>query len=75
MRLLKFDGLSELSLTKDLIEDIPSYAILSHTWGADGEEVTYEDLVKGNGKEKDKPGSFKGLDRAYFTKRGPIPVS
>jgi hypothetical protein len=35
MCLLKFSGHGDLSLTKDLVEDIPSYAILSHTWGAD----------------------------------------
>tara|TARA_R110002003_G_scaffold699_2_gene21082 strand:- start:2349 stop:3077 length:729 start_codon:yes stop_codon:yes gene_type:complete len=28
------------------------YAILSHTWGADGEEVTFEDLANGTGKAK-----------------------
>lgn len=30
----------------------PPYAILSHTWGPDEEEVTYEDLVNGTGTEK-----------------------
>jgi Heterokaryon incompatibility protein (HET) len=57
MRLLKLkDG--ELSLTKDLVgDDIPQYAILSHTWGADTEEVTFEDLMNDTGK--DKPGYNK----------------
>ena len=31
---------------------IPPYAILSHTWGADGEEVTFKDLVESIGKNK-----------------------
>ena len=31
---------------------IPPYAILSHTWGADGEEVTFEDLMDQTGKSK-----------------------
>jgi hypothetical protein len=31
----------------------PPYAMLSHTWGADDEEVTFRDLVDGNGKEKE----------------------
>ena len=30
----------------------PPYAILSHTWGPDEDEVTYEDLVSGTGTEK-----------------------
>ncbi|KIW93085.1 uncharacterized protein Z519_05690 [Cladophialophora bantiana CBS 173.52] len=53
MRLLKFDRCGKLSLTKDLIEDIPSYAILSHTWDTDEEnEVTFNDLKEGFGPEK-----------------------
>ena len=52
MRLLKFDSCGGLSLTKDLIEDIPSYAILSHTWGADDDEVTFNDLKDGSAKSK-----------------------
>jgi hypothetical protein len=36
---------------------IPPYAILSHTWGADTEEVTFADLVKGDGNHK--PGHAK----------------
>jgi hypothetical protein len=32
--------------------DIPRYAILSHTWRADGDEVTFKDLVEGTGKDK-----------------------
>ncbi|KAK0722643.1 heterokaryon incompatibility protein-domain-containing protein [Lasiosphaeria miniovina] len=46
MRLLEFkDG--EFYLTKDYIHGVPEYAILSHTWGADTEEVTFQDLVDG----------------------------
>ena len=52
MRLLKFDGHSELSLTKELIEDILCYAILSHKWGADEDEVTFNGLEDGSGKRK-----------------------
>jgi hypothetical protein len=54
MRLLKLDSGGQLSLTKDFINDngVPEYAILSHTWGADTEEVTFGDLVDGTGKEK-----------------------
>jgi hypothetical protein len=45
MRLLRVDGPGPLALTK--IEDgvtPPPYAILSHTWGPDEEEVTFNDL-------------------------------
>jgi hypothetical protein len=52
MRLLKFGSRGELNLTKTLIEDIPCYAILSHTWGVDDEEVTFDDLKDGSGKSK-----------------------
>lgn len=52
MRLLKLDKSGELSLTKDLIDQLPPYGILSHTWGEDEEEVTFQDLKSGVGKEK-----------------------
>ena len=53
MRLLKFDNRGELTLTENFDEkDIPCYAILSHTWGADDDEVTFDDLKNGSGKSK-----------------------
>lgn len=53
MRLLKFDSCGELSLTKDLVDKIPCYAILSHTWGADDDdEVTFNDIENDLGKNK-----------------------
>ncbi|ETI25584.1 hypothetical protein G647_02358 [Cladophialophora carrionii CBS 160.54] len=52
MRLLKFSSDGELSFTSYLIEDIPRYAILSHTWGAEDDEVTFNDLKDGSGKSK-----------------------
>ncbi|KAI6815018.1 hypothetical protein KC342_g16160 [Hortaea werneckii] len=53
MRLLKSTADHDLSLTEDLDEeDIPPYAILSHTWGSNEEEVTYKDLVDGTAKVK-----------------------
>ena len=52
MRLLEWKSDGDFSLTKDLIYDIPSYAILSHTWGVDTEEVTFEDLTDGTSKSK-----------------------
>jgi hypothetical protein len=52
MRLLKLQDDGEFSLIEFIGDNIPRYAILSHTWGADGEEVTFKDLMKGTGKSK-----------------------
>jgi hypothetical protein len=52
MRLLEDDGHGNLSLVEKHETDIPPYAILSHTWGADGEEVTFKDLTEGTGRDK-----------------------
>jgi hypothetical protein len=52
MRLLKLENHGEFSLTKDLINNIPPYAILSHTWGDDDQEVTFKDLAEDSGKTK-----------------------
>jgi hypothetical protein len=53
MRLLECNSAGELSLTKDFVGDnVPRYAILSHTWGADTEEVTFKDLMDGTGEGK-----------------------
>jgi hypothetical protein len=54
MRLLELNSAGEPSLTKDFVGDnIPDYAILSHTWAADPEEeVTFQDLMNGDGKSK-----------------------
>ena len=53
MRLLEYNSDGEFSLTKDFVcGEIPEYAILSHTWGADTEEVTYRDVIDGTGKNK-----------------------
>lgn len=52
MRLLEHKPNGELSLTRDLNSDTTLYAILSHTWGNDGEEVTFDDMVGGTGQHK-----------------------
>jgi len=58
MRLLQCGDDGRLSLTKDLVGDnIPRYAILSHTWGSDTEEVTLKDFV--GGTAMGKPGYKK----------------
>jgi hypothetical protein len=51
MRLLQDDGNGGIHLTKEYLgDDIPSYAILSHTWGP--EEVTFKELMDGRGEGK-----------------------
>jgi hypothetical protein len=50
MRLLQFNQSGGFCLTKDLSEEELSshpYAILSHTWGEDDEEVSFADLTQG----------------------------
>jgi hypothetical protein len=48
MRLLQRLGADDSRLTDefDKANTIPAYAILSHTWGPDEEEVIFEDIVK-----------------------------
>ena len=53
MRLLRFESDGEFSLVEHLGEDVPPYAILSHTWGKDYEEVSFKYLVTGIGKDKE----------------------
>jgi hypothetical protein len=52
MRLLEFEDNGEFSLTEFHGDSIPTYAALSHTWGPDGDEVTFKELLKGTGKGK-----------------------
>lgn len=51
MRLIgsKLGGVFKLSTFNN--DDIPPYAILSHTW-SEGEEVVYDELVTSKGKNK-----------------------
>ena len=59
MRLLRRSKPGEFSFSRNFVgnDTIPPYAILSHTWGANSTEVTFEDLTNGTGK--DKPGYEK----------------
>jgi hypothetical protein len=52
MRLLQRKGGGSFELTGYLVDNFPKYAILSHTWLADDEEVSFEDLKKGNAQSK-----------------------
>ncbi|WPA97512.1 uncharacterized protein RHO25_002122 [Cercospora beticola] len=57
MHLLSLDEYGELSLGTYDEDKCPPYAILSHTWYADEDEVTYNDVI--NGRGKNKPGRDK----------------
>ena len=53
MRLLERQNEGDFCLTTNVLDrDLPRYAILSHTWGDDSEEVSYRDLVEGSGQNK-----------------------
>lgn len=51
MRLLSCRTKGDFHLTNFKDDDLPPYAILSHTW-TEGEEVTYDELVAGTVKAK-----------------------
>lgn len=52
MRLLQISSDGDLSLVEYFGNDIPPYAILSHTWGADDDEISYKDVKKGRARSK-----------------------
>jgi hypothetical protein len=54
MRLVQYDEDGGLSITDDLVceDTIPPYAILSHRWGDDAEELSYEDIARNAGGDK-----------------------
>lgn len=52
MRLLEIHPENSFSLVDFTGRDTPRYAILSHTWGHDYEEVTFDDFSQGIGKSK-----------------------
>jgi hypothetical protein len=58
MRLLRRLPASDDYILEEYVgNSIPPYAILSHTWGLDNDEVTFKDVMKSQGK--DKPGYRK----------------
>ncbi|KAF1957576.1 HET-domain-containing protein, partial [Byssothecium circinans] len=61
MRLLKLSGDDEFSFTKDILDEneIPRYAILSHTWQED-QEVTFDEFSNYENKSK------AGYDKIRF---------
>jgi hypothetical protein len=52
MRLLSVGEEGRFSLKECTENNVPPYAILSHTWGRDDEEATFKDLAEGKGEEK-----------------------
>ncbi|KIW70533.1 hypothetical protein, variant [Phialophora macrospora] len=52
MRLLKVDSQGEFSLTGELQSPLPRYAILSHRWGDDRDEIDFDDLKHESWKNK-----------------------
>ncbi|KAI1281262.1 vegetative incompatibility protein HET-E-1 [Xylaria sp. FL0933] len=74
MRLLTVRHGESFAFTEDLIEDVPPYAILSHTWGHDSQEVTFKDILDGTGRQKEgyrklqfccKQAAFDSLDHIW----------
>ncbi|KAL8710650.1 MAG: hypothetical protein Q9220_004874 [cf. Caloplaca sp. 1 TL-2023] len=63
MRLLLNQGHTSLGLVEFDDNNIPRYAVLSHTWGADKEEVSFKDMIEGIGKDK------AGYSKIQFCKR------
>ncbi|KAH7408811.1 hypothetical protein DE146DRAFT_647243 [Phaeosphaeria sp. MPI-PUGE-AT-0046c] len=57
MRLLQLEHNGKFSLTEYVGKNVPPFAILSHTWGVDNEEVTFRDIRDGTGR--DQPGYTK----------------
>jgi hypothetical protein len=60
MRLLEIGANDQLSLTNFISNKVPKYVILSHTWEADHDEVTYEDFTNNLGLNK------KGYRKIHF---------
>lgn len=59
MRLIVDKRHRSSSLVEQDGENILRYAVLSYTWGADSEEVTFKDLIGGTGKNKDGYGKIE----------------
>ena len=59
MRLLHYKNDGNIRLTDDIIQDIHAYAILSHTWGRDDEEITFKDIQNDPEHAKSKAGYRK----------------
>ena len=63
MRLLHVEPDGTFSLAEYFGDEVPPYAILSHTWGSDNEEVSFKDLTEGRGSNK------RGYEKLTFCAR------
>lgn len=54
MRLLQRKDNDSFALTHNFVkeEEVPMYAVLSHTWGDENEEVTFDDVMGGKAQRK-----------------------
>jgi hypothetical protein len=52
MRLLQLHDNGNVRFIERVGNNVPPYAILSHTWGPDNDEVVFKDLIDGQGQEK-----------------------
>ena len=64
MRLLQLLKDGRIISTEDLLDNIPPYAILSHSWGAEDEELTFRELIDGTGLQKAQKVRFCGEQAA-----------
>jgi hypothetical protein len=63
MRLLRADEDGNIVLAEFIGNNVPPYAILSHTWGADEEEVHFKDVIEGTGERK------RGYEKIRFCEK------
>lgn len=61
MRLLSLSSSGALTLGEFFGDDIPRYAVLSHTWGKENEEVTFGDLMRDGGQSKSELAGYKKI--------------
>ncbi|KAI0544786.1 TPR-like protein [Xylaria curta] len=66
MRLLQRQDNGSLTLTTFSDDNIPPYAILSHTWGEDDEEVTFREITEGVTLQKYDYTQKKGYRKIDF---------
>jgi hypothetical protein len=66
MRLLELKDNSEFSLTEDIVNNTQPYAILSHTWGDNHDEVNFKDLTEGSTKAKARYKKKLGYKKILF---------
>jgi tetratricopeptide (TPR) repeat protein len=69
MRFLELDYYPSFSLTEFAEDELPQYAVLSHTWGRDGDEVTYKDILDDTGdRTGDRTGNRTGDRKPGYDK-------